>query len=61
MVMARYDGSEPSTKRRTYHYTVLNEEQQREQSVPQQHLEFRGIKAEYGNGSDDEKYSVKKE
>ena len=59
--MPRYDGSEPSTKRYTYHYAMLNEEQQREQSVPQQYLVFRGTKADYGNRSDDQKYSEKKE
>jgi hypothetical protein len=59
--MARYDGSEPRAKRCTYHSAVLNEEQHTEQSVPQQCLVFRCIKADEGNGPNDEKDAEKKE
>jgi len=40
---------------------VLNEEQDREQSVPKQYVKFRGFKADEGNGSNEEKYPEKKE
>jgi hypothetical protein len=59
--MARYDGSEPIMKRPAYHSAVLDEEQHTEQSVPQQYLVFRGIKAGDSNGPNDEKDAEKKE
>jgi hypothetical protein len=59
--MARYDGSEPIMKRCAYHSAVLDEEQDRKQPVPEQYLVFRCIQTDDGNGSDEEKYSEKKE
>ena len=61
VVMAGHNRSEPGTKRRTYHSAVLNEEQDGQHRVPEERLAFRDIKTDRGNGSDDQKYSEKKE